>query len=107
MQIISRSMYRDFHQEAYEIANLVTINDAHQKFVEIAESWTEVARLLDSAGKNNDVWYIDRAADILVDLSNKEYSLRFAGYTDSTAMFKSNWSGMYNYSCIYNYIRVP
>jgi hypothetical protein len=70
---IFRNMYRDFLQEAYDITKLSPINDAHKQFVVIAELWTEVARLLDNAGKNNDKLLVNKASDILVDLSSKEY----------------------------------
>lgn len=70
---IFRNIYRDFLLEAYEITQLSPINDAHKQFVVIAELWTEVANLLDSAGKNNDESLVNKASDILVDLSNKEY----------------------------------
>ena len=70
---IFRNMYRDFLQEAYAITKLPPINDAHKQFVVIAELWTEVARLLDNAGKNNDESLINKASDILVELSSKEY----------------------------------
>ncbi len=70
---IFRNMYRDFLLEAYDITKLPPINDAHKQFVVIAELWTEVARLLDSAGKSNDESLVSKASDILVDLSSKEY----------------------------------
>ncbi|MFT5758664.1 MAG: hypothetical protein ACI9LM_003412 [Alteromonadaceae bacterium] len=70
---IFRNMYRDFLQEAYSITKLSPINDAHKQFVVIAELWTEVARLLDSAGRNNDESLVNKASDILVELSSKEY----------------------------------
>jgi hypothetical protein len=70
---IFRNMYRDFLQEAYAITKLSPINDAHKQFVVIAELWTEVARLIDSAGKNNDESLVNKASDILVELSSKEY----------------------------------
>jgi hypothetical protein len=70
---IFRNMYRDFLQEAYVITKLSPINDAHKQFVVIAVLWTEVAWLLDNAGKNNDESLVNKASDILVDLSSKEY----------------------------------
>lgn len=70
---IFRNMYRDFLLEAYAITKLSPINDAYKQFLVIAELWTEVARLLDSAGKSNDESLINRASDILADLSSKEY----------------------------------
>ena len=70
---IFRNMYRDFLQEAYAITKLPPINDAHKQFVVIAELWTEVARLLHCAGKNNDTSSVNKASDILLELSSKEY----------------------------------
>ena len=71
---IFRNMYRDFLQEAYAITNLSPISDAHKQFIVIADLWTEVARLLDGAGKSNDEELVNKAADILVELSDKEYN---------------------------------
>ncbi len=70
---IFRNMYRDFLQEAYAITKLPPIKNAHSQFVVIAELWTEVASLLERAGKSNDESFVNKASDILVDLSNKEY----------------------------------
>jgi len=70
---IFRNMYRDFLLEAYAVTKLSPINNAYKQFLVIAELWTEVARLLDSAGKSNDESLVNRASDILVDLSSKEY----------------------------------
>jgi hypothetical protein len=70
---IFRNMYRDFLQEAYSITKLSPINDAYKQFVVIAKLWTEVARLLDTAGKENDESLVNTASDILVELSSKEY----------------------------------
>ena len=70
---IFRNMYRDFLKEAYELTKLAPINEAYEQFVEIAELWTDVTSLLDSAGKHNDERLVNKASDILVELSNKEY----------------------------------
>lgn len=70
---ILRNMYRDFLQEAYELTKLAPISDAYEPFVEIAELWTDVASLLDREGKHNDERLVNKASDILVELSSKEY----------------------------------
>lgn len=70
---IFRNMYRDFLKEAYELTKLAPINEAYEQFVEIAELWTNVASLLDRAGKHNDERLVNKASDILVELSSKEY----------------------------------
>ncbi|WP_339721939.1 DUF4872 domain-containing protein [Marinomonas primoryensis] len=70
---IFRNMYRDFLKEAYELTKLAPISDAYEQFVEIAELWTDVASLLDRAGKHNDECLVNKASDILVELSSKEY----------------------------------
>lgn len=68
-----RNLYRDFLQEAYNITGINPIKKAHQQFVVIAELWVEVAKLLNSAGKNNDEALVNKASKIMVDLSNKEF----------------------------------
>jgi hypothetical protein len=66
-------MYRDFLQEAYGLTKLAPISDAYEPFVKIAELWTDAASLLDRAGKHNDECLVNKASDILVELSSKEY----------------------------------
>ncbi|UJF17574.1 BtrH N-terminal domain-containing protein [Vibrio sp. SS-MA-C1-2] len=71
---IFRNMYRDFLQEAYEITKLPLIYKAYKQFVVIAELWSEVIRLLEEAEKNRDESLVNKASDILIDLSEKEYA---------------------------------
>ncbi|PCJ56369.1 MAG: lantibiotic ABC transporter [Planctomycetota bacterium] len=69
-----RNLYRDFLKEAYIITDLKPIKQAFQRFVEIAELWTDVAKLIKNAGKKKDENLVNQASDILVVLSEKEFS---------------------------------
>jgi hypothetical protein len=69
-----RNLYRDFLREAYSITKLEPINDAYKEFVEIAGLWAEVASLIEKAGSRKDEKYVNHAADILANLSEKEFS---------------------------------
>jgi hypothetical protein len=67
-----RNLYRDFLKESYGLLKLDTLNSSYSDFITIAEQWTSVASLFDTAGKTKDGDYIDQASEILRDLSAKE-----------------------------------
>ena len=69
-----RNLYRDFLQQAYSITKLEPFETAQKQFVDIAKHWTRVAELIDTAGKTHEERHITEAAEILVDLSEKEYA---------------------------------
>lgn len=67
-----RNLYRDFLLESYEITGLQEINQSHKDFVEIARLWTDVSDMFYRVGETEDIKYINRAADLLVEISEKE-----------------------------------
>lgn len=67
-----RNLYRDFLQESYGLLKLDTLRKAHEEFIDIANSWTEVSNLFLKVSKTKDKKYIDRASEILHRLSTKE-----------------------------------
>jgi len=69
-----RNFYRDFLKEAYDITKLEYIGEAYCMFIEIASLWTETSQLIDGAGKKNSESLIDKACDVLIELSEKEFS---------------------------------
>jgi len=69
-----RNIYRDFLKESYELTGLKPLHTAHVAFIEISKRWTEVAALFDTASKTQEIEYISKASDILVDLSKREFS---------------------------------
>ena len=69
-----RNIYRDFLKESYEVTKLAPLLTAHSAFIEISTLWTEVAALFDTAAKTKDIECINKASDILADLSKKEFS---------------------------------
>jgi hypothetical protein len=69
-----RNMYRDFLKESYEITGNKSYEKAYLAFVEIAVLWTEVSQLFDKASQTKDIEHINKASDILVKLSDMEYS---------------------------------
>ena len=69
---IFRNFYRDFLEESYEILEIENIKKAHEMFIEIAELWTKVSSLFEKVGKTKDIKYINRASEILIELSEKE-----------------------------------
>ena len=69
---IFRNIYRDFLKESYELLAIDGLAKGYQDFKEIAQLWTKVSGLLNEAGETEDIKYINYAAEILVDLSEKE-----------------------------------
>lgn len=69
-----RNMYRDFLKESYEITDNKSYKKAYLEFVHIAELWTEISGLFDKASQTEDELYINKASDILVNISEMEYS---------------------------------
>ena len=68
-----RNLYRDFLQEAAERTNRSKLEEAHRKFIPIAQHWTEVAALFEVAGMNDDEAAILKVSALLKDLSRLEY----------------------------------
>ena len=70
---IFRNLYRDFLQEASDIIPKNDhISQAHALFCEIAPKWTELAGLIQEAGKTGEKDYLQRASSIAMDLSDLE-----------------------------------
>jgi hypothetical protein len=69
---IFRNFYRDFLKESYDILQTKDIFKAYEEFVDIANMWIEVSGLFDKAGDTKDIKYINKASEILVELSEKE-----------------------------------
>lgn len=67
-----RNLYRDFLKESYDILKFDKLKSGHEAFIEIAELWTSVARLLENVSRTKDFKYIQQASDVLKTLSDKE-----------------------------------
>jgi len=67
-----RNLYRDFLGESYDLLKKDEIKQAHTMFCDIAKSWNQVSELLYQAGETKDSKYIDKASEVLIELSNKE-----------------------------------
>lgn len=67
-----RNLYRDFLKESAELLDSDTLNKAYLQFREIATLWIEVSILFEKAGISSDKKYIDKASEILIELSDKE-----------------------------------
>ncbi|MBK7106533.1 MAG: BtrH N-terminal domain-containing protein [Ignavibacteriae bacterium] len=69
---IFRNIYRDFLKESYDLLKIEKLNEAHKMFVEIAILWTNVSGLFEKTAETKNIEYINKASEILVDLSKKE-----------------------------------
>lgn len=67
-----RNLYRDFLAESAELLDSQGLRLAHQEYAEIATLWREVSELFHEAGETEDVKFVEQAAAILVDLSERE-----------------------------------
>ncbi len=67
-----RNFYRDFLLESARLLRSEPLRVAADRYRSIAEQWTEVADLFDRAGKTGLEGHIERAATLLVELSDRE-----------------------------------
>lgn len=67
-----RNLYRDFLKESYDLLKIQGLKEVHERFVEIAPLWTEISNLFAYAAETQDINYINKASEILIDLSNRE-----------------------------------
>jgi hypothetical protein len=67
-----RNLYRDFLKESYDLLKIQELDNAYRMFAEIAPLWSRVSDLFEKTAEMKNIDYINQAADILVDLSQKE-----------------------------------
>lgn len=67
-----RNLYRDFLKESYNLLGGDSLAKAHALFTETALSWTNVANLLDQAGKSKNIKFIYQASEYLKTIAVKE-----------------------------------
>jgi hypothetical protein len=67
-----RNLYRDFLKESYQILKIEEIKESYEMFVDIARLWKAVSKLFIKAGDTEDIEYIYKASEILVEISDKE-----------------------------------
>ncbi len=68
-----RKLYRDFLAEASTMINAPQLQQAASSFTTIAASWTDVAHLLDQAGKQHDLGAIQQASRLMNQIAEQEY----------------------------------
>lgn len=69
---IFRNLYRDFLRESFELLKIDGINEAHKDFKEIAKLWKDISDLFYKVGETSDIKYINKASEILLNLSEME-----------------------------------
>jgi hypothetical protein len=67
-----RNLYRDFLKESYQLLKVEEIKKAYDLFVNIAQLWRTVSKLFMKAGDKKDMMYINKASDILAEISHQE-----------------------------------
>ena len=67
-----RNLYRDFLQESGELMESEELLRASEEYGEIAKGWKRVADLFIRIGQTQEISYVNDAAEILVELSEKE-----------------------------------
>ncbi len=69
-----RNLYRDFLEESQTLLGGASLKQAHALFSEAATQWTEVAHLLEQAGKTEQVRHVQKAAGLLISISKTEHT---------------------------------
>jgi len=69
-----RNLYRDFLKEVAGLMGHSVVAETAEAYVEIAGLWTQVAGLLEQAGRERDEAPVMEASRILSELSKKEYA---------------------------------
>jgi hypothetical protein len=67
-----RNLYRDFLKESFELSNSEEIREAYRDYTVIADLWKKVSELFHRAGETEDIKYINQAAEIFIELSERE-----------------------------------
>ncbi|GAF77184.1 unnamed protein product, partial [marine sediment metagenome] len=67
-----RNLYRDFLKESYQILKVKEVKESYDMFIDIARLWKAVSKLFMKAGETKDIEYINKASEILVEISDKE-----------------------------------
>ena len=67
-----RNIYRDFLKEAAVLLDSDELRKAEEAYTEIAKLWKEVADLFFQIGEMEDIKVVDQAAEVLVELSERE-----------------------------------
>jgi hypothetical protein len=67
-----RNMYRDFLGECVALVDSEDLRNGHRMYSEIAPLWTEVSALIRKTGETGEQGHLDRASDLLADLSERE-----------------------------------
>ncbi|NND95789.1 MAG: BtrH N-terminal domain-containing protein [Pirellulaceae bacterium] len=70
-----RNLYRDFLLEAHELTSLAELKKASIALDRIATLWSTVADCFFDAGESADVQFIQKASELLVDISSREESV--------------------------------
>ncbi|TLF77625.1 BtrH N-terminal domain-containing protein [Nocardia cyriacigeorgica] len=68
-----RNLYRDFLGECAELIDSADLRTGHRLYAEAADGWSEVATLITEAGLTGDRRLLDRAGQLLGDLSRLEH----------------------------------
>ncbi len=67
-----RNLYRDFLKESADKLEIQAIHEGYESFKEIASLWTEISNLFLKIGETGDKKYLNMAAEIFLELSDKE-----------------------------------
>ncbi|HFB99182.1 MAG TPA: DUF4872 domain-containing protein, partial [Phaeodactylibacter sp.] len=67
-----RNLYRDFLKESVQLVQSKKIKEAYQDFIQIAKLWKEVSELFYQVGETEDIKYINKASEILIEISERE-----------------------------------
>ncbi len=67
-----RNLYRDFLGECAALVGSDDVDEAHQRYAQIAPLWTQVSALIAEAGTTMEQAHLDHAAALLTDIGEEE-----------------------------------
>lgn len=84
-----RNIYRDFLKECDELYPEIGLHDAYLKFAKIAPMWSEVSKLICSAGESSDSRPLNKASGILMDIASMEEEAMKLLFDNTTGFIKA------------------
>jgi hypothetical protein len=85
-----RNMYRDFLKECDDSYPEMGLHEAYLKFTKVAPMWTEVSKLICSAGENSNDQPLGEASKILLDIASLEEEAMKRLFDNTTDFLEHN-----------------
>lgn len=67
-----RNLFRDFLKESAELLKSTELKEAYNDYSKIADQWKKVSDLFYDAGETNEIQYINKASNLLIEIAENE-----------------------------------